>query len=91
MHKQIAEMVSHLTTKLRIKAGLTLYQTSVFKKILMKGHRDMIKVVFRKDCHLPRFTMRKDEVWKVRRKKLTVDGLLIRAGVAEKHYFKVIK
>ena len=56
----------------------------------MKDHRDMVEVVFTKECHLPRFIMKEGEKWQCRKTKITNQGMEIGGGIATNNYFKII-
>jgi hypothetical protein len=52
---------------------------------------NMVEVRIVKDAYLPRFTMKKGELWTVRKNKVTTLGFPLGGGFIESHYFEVIK
>jgi len=56
----------------------------------MSDRKEMIEVVFLRECHLPRFTMKAGEKWKARAKRLSGKGLEIGGGIADRQSFKIL-
>lgn len=50
----------------------------------------MLNVRIVKDAHMPRFTMKKGELWRVRKSKVTSTGFPLGGGFIESNYYEVI-
>jgi len=51
----------------------------------------LIEVRIVKDARLPRFTMMKGELWRVRKIKVTVNGFPLGGGFIESNYYEVVR
>lgn len=49
----------------------------------------LIEVRIVKDAHLPRFTMKKGEIWRVRKIKVTNSGFPLGGGFIESDYYEL--
>jgi len=50
----------------------------------------MIDVRIIKDAYLPRFTMKKGELWKVRKTKVKRNGFPLGGGFIESSYYEIL-
>ena len=61
------------------------------KRAKLMRANNMIEVRIVKDAYLPRFTMKKGELWTVRKNKVTTLGFPLGGGFIESNCYEVIR
>jgi len=65
-----------------------LFMTKKRERLMRTNNMMEVRIV--KDVRLPRFTMRKGELWRVRKTKLTNAGFELGGGFIERNHYEII-